>query len=913
MLSKKILLGSVMLGFLLLAWFVLGGCLGEGMAADYATEVRTLKALKVDTAPVLDGNLNDPAWKNAEKTAGFRVDKGKGIAKAKSQVMTCWSASSLYIAYICYEPEMKKITRTYVEPADRFKGSFGTDHIELFIIPDSVPRKKNYYYFAVSAAGQFVHKFYARPEVKVFPYWIYDIKAAAKEYDDRWQIELEIPFQELVYPDKGVHANFTPGNGTEWLITFARFSNYYKQEWSSWNAGTFHCRGPLGKLVFKDENPSAEITATDNMEQVIGRKQLKVKVKNISDENKSFKVVTALAGRKQEKTLTLQGGQEATAESSYLLRKGGLYKLRYTVTCEGKPEYTGRVLYDIKPVAKPVMALLKEAEEIKQGLPEDKELKGFIQEATAFLKEWNESLKALETTTQDRWHTLEAKAESFETRAEPLFKSLKGKKTHRDMQEAGLVKEGSPLEYGVGIADNITKVRPDDVFKGKISKTISFGMAQNEHEGRQLIIIPFEKKLKDVRFYPTAPVAQGGYKIPLEAIKIHPVGCVDLPKDIKGINGRPIKPAGIWPDPIMQMDSYDCEPNKLQSFWLDVHTAADQRPGLFKGTIEILPANSHPLKLNLQVKVWDFKIPTHNTLRVDYWFHDYEIRGYYGKGIGLDLVEFKKYARFLESYRLSIPVGFLMSWPWHPWERYIRATRELDGTYSFDFTLMDKYVKVMVEHGLNVFEIGLSSCERIRTWFPTEKKRIKRAYYQFIYYDKKTDKTIHKEEPFTKEESEKLYFQLLKELYNHLRKQDWFDFNKITVTYFGFDECQPKGEKFERMKYIHRKVKEVLPDVPRTFAMNTLAEKAFQGYVDIWIPVIERVTKEQVNRFKSRGEGVWWYTMGYPQWPDYFINQDGIDHRIIPWLNWKFKVDGMVRCNTCGWAYRGIPKDKRPK
>jgi hypothetical protein len=185
-----------------------------------------------------------------------------------------------------------------------------------------------------------------------------------------------------------------------------------------------------------------------------------------------------------------------------------------------------------------------------------------------------------------------------------------------------------------------------------------------------------------------------------------------------------------------------------------------------------------------------------------------------------------------------------------------------------------------------------------------------KTWAQLKYYDKKTGKIMRKEEGFSQEESEKQYFLFIKDLAGHLRKLKWFDFK--CVVYNAFDECQPVGERFEKMKRFNTKIKEILPDVPRTFAMNTFSPKDFKGYVDIWIPVIERITKEQIKEIKNRGEDVWWYTMGYPQWPDYHINQDGVDHMVIPWLNWKFGVTGVLRWTVNSWPYRKLPKEKKP-
>lgn len=870
------------------------------MAEDFSREVRKINAQRVATAPVVDGEFNEETWKGAEKQGDFRLHKGSALCQARTEVMTCWSGGALYIAMVCCEPDMNRITRKYVEPADRFTWKHGTDEIALFIVPEASP-EKGYFHFTVGAGGEIYHKFHERVSAKSFPLRIYDIKAAVKEFPDRWQVEIEIPFKELVYPDKGVHARTTPANNDKWLITFARFSNNFNQEWSSWNAGTYHCHGPMGELVFLDSGAQAQVSVSDNMEQVIGRKDLKVTIKNLTDKPADFIAMAELAGMKQEKTLSLASGEQKPAELSFALKEEGLCQLDYSVFNDQRRIWEGRVLYDIVPAAEPVRKLVEKAEVVKKNFPEDKALLKLIAESRKFIDEWDKAVTMLDQVPAAKWSELARRAGGLVGEGEALIEKLNNLKVENDMR-SGLGKKVQP-EYGIGIADNMMKVRPDDVFQGAITNNIIFSMARNEHENRQIVVLPFDKKLKNVRFKVSNLAAPGGI-IPFSRVKISPIGLVGLLDKIPGINGRPPKDEGLWPDPIMEVETWDCEAGKLQSFWLDVETAFDQPAGTYKGAIEIVPENSHALKLQIEVRVWDFGLPERNSLKVDYWFHDYEIHAYYRHG--MDLAETKKYAEFLGKYRMPLNLQYQVLW-----ENGITKIREPDGSFSFDFAIFDKYLKICHDNGLNVFNLNLSCWETSGTLFPVGKVV---PWRQLQYYDRATGKITRKEDGFTKEESEKLYFQFIKSLSEHLKKLAWFDYN--CVVYNAFDECAPKGEKFELMKRFNTKIKEMLPDVPRTFAMNGVLfpdrEKAFRGYVEMWIPVIERITKEQINELKKQGQSVWWYTMGYPQWPDYFINQDGIDHLIIPWLNWKFGVDGVLRCSLNSWPYRKIPENEKP-
>ena len=83
---------------------------GISLAEEFSKEVRTLDSYRVARAPVIDGNLDDDAWKDAAKTGEFRTLGGKGLSKSKTEVMTCWDTDKLYVAYICHEPNMELLT-----------------------------------------------------------------------------------------------------------------------------------------------------------------------------------------------------------------------------------------------------------------------------------------------------------------------------------------------------------------------------------------------------------------------------------------------------------------------------------------------------------------------------------------------------------------------------------------------------------------------------------------------------------------------------------------------------------------------------------------------------------------------------------------------------------------------------------
>jgi len=119
---------------------------------------------------------------------------------------------------------------------------------------------------------------------------------------------------------------------------------------------------------------------------------------------------------------------------------------------------------------------------------------------------------------------------------------------------------------------------------------------------------------------------------------------------------------------------------------------------------------------------------------------------------------------------------------------------------------------------------------------------------------------------------------------------------KLRPIFFGHDEVllQNSPEKLADMKKDFGIAQALFPDVPR---LNTASvdERLF-GYVDIWCPLFDHFNAADSAERIKRGEKVWWYPTDYPLAPyaNFNLDSPGIDARIIPWMNWKLNISGLL-------------------
>ena len=145
----------------------------------------------------------------------------------------------------------------------------------------------------------------------------------------------------------------------------------------------------------------------------------------------------------------------------------------------------------------------------------------------------------------------------------------------------------------------------------------------------------------------------------------------------------------------------------------------------------------------------------------------------------------------------------------------------------------------------------------------------------------------------------------LKQYWEHLKKKGWD--HLMVVRYH--DEPHPR----EYPSYISRyqEVKKLIPEI--RICATEQPHPDMLGGADVWIGDVSAERPEWNAAARERGDSIWWYYCHLPIRAEYFapivhtpgmvVDLQAIDHRIIYWLAWKAKVDGVSY-----WAIASWPK-----
>jgi hypothetical protein len=165
-----------------------------GEQATYAVDIRRLSA-----APVIDGKLDDAAWREAAVLDNFvqsNPDEGKP-ATQRTEVRIGYDAHNLYFGIRCFDSEPARI----ISPVMQRDGDLTTDD-SVWIVLDTFHDHRNGFLFVTNPRGTMVDGV-VRNEGQDTSYdWDGIWQVATSRDAEGWSAEIAIPFKTLRYSPK---------------------------------------------------------------------------------------------------------------------------------------------------------------------------------------------------------------------------------------------------------------------------------------------------------------------------------------------------------------------------------------------------------------------------------------------------------------------------------------------------------------------------------------------------------------------------------------------------------------------------------------------------------------------------------------------------------------------------------------
>ncbi len=445
----------------------------------------------------------------------------------------------------------------------------------------------------------------------------------------------------------------------------------------------------------------------------------------------------------------------------------------------------------------------------------------------------------------------------------------------RSLDAAGNVSQSSDQifetiasPYDVFVVPSATKVLPQlSLPTGAARGSATLSLARNESEAIQLILrTGWVAPLQQVGVTITdLQQTTGPGVIPAQTITWSAVGSVKTQQPAYAVSY-----VGWWPDYLPAASPFDVPQGWLQSVWITVRADATTPPGEYAGTIAIRPTNAPEQQIPLRVIVWNFTLPTVPSLPSAFDLYVNRIQTGYGNFFPQWWANWQsnqpellqRYYNSLIDHRLAPILNVDLDAP----ERvnYLEL-----ATTPASLPLAAPGMQGMLDRGLSAFGIGGHSGSLGNNW------------------------------PTTSQELQALqptYTQLAAILRSH---PGWFERHYI----YMYDEPSPGlANANEAAQMLHGADPGLknLVTLGNSFDVDTLGS----WFVPFDIVAIRNVifNHPQADKLRQLGKSVWLYVSSpEPPYPTLVIDYPGMAPRILPWMCWKYKINGLLYWCTDYW------------
>jgi hypothetical protein len=410
-------------------------------------------------------------------------------------------------------------------------------------------------------------------------------------------------------------------------------------------------------------------------------------------------------------------------------------------------------------------------------------------------------------------------------------------------------------DVAVGFATSMEKILPRGApISVTATNRLEVSLARNEKGSFQVLVLPCDRPLRDVRVRAGNLASAGGAEFLSTHITAAPVGYVRT----RSTPPYGSSHVGWWPDPILDfMDSAPIAKGDLQSFWVRLRAPKDQPPGLYQGKLEVLVDGAPAFAFDLSVTVFPFTLPDRSPLPLAITFSP--------EDSPLPATQKQQ-----EAWRRS-PDYPLNAWKKHKlrWADFLADYYiTYDSLYHHGVPDTEVLTHLRDQGRLGMYNLGYydhvqTNPAAIAAWKTAELPRFRQAY------------------------ADARALGLLKHAY-----------------IYGCDEAA--AELFPLVQTAGRILKTEFPDV---LVMTTTYDQSYglQSVItamDAFCPLTPSFDPAKAARARQAGKQVWWYICCGPHHPhaNMFIEYPAIEGRLIMGaMTAKYRPDGFLYYQISIW------------
>lgn len=347
---------------------------------------------------------------------------------------------------------------------------------------------------------------------------------------------------------------------------------------------------------------------------------------------------------------------------------------------------------------------------------------------------------------------------------------------------------------------------------------------------------------------------------------------------------------GMFPDPILEQDSYDFDPFMTFCPWITVYVPEGTPEGVYTAAVKMTGKAGRKrfsFEKKINVKVWPVSMCKPDFPNVNWAFdfdHCLELWNG-GKPVERFSDDHKEYLKQLYVMMAQCYQNTVMLPVWN----VVKMDKKQDGRWEFDFEIFDEYVRLADQAGvLKFIQVEELGHRLVPSWTAPM------GLFAPVWTDGKQDKeTYAPDDPIVRD----FYSSFIPALKAHIEELGWADRCYMKICDEPVDEnsrsyCEAVGL-----------IREFWPEMKVLEACQTTK---ITGAVNAWCPQLD-YWHNHYDFYKERqqkGDQVWFYTCCYPRaaYPNRFIEQPLLKTRILSWMAYKYGADGYLHWGFNYWV-----------
>ena len=344
----------------------------------------------------------------------------------------------------------------------------------------------------------------------------------------------------------------------------------------------------------------------------------------------------------------------------------------------------------------------------------------------------------------------------------------------------------------------------------------------------------------------------------------------------------------LCPDRLVKLQSMAVPAKTVRPVWLTVHIPQDAAAGKYKGTLTAtVDGKAMSIPYTVEVGARTLPEPKQWKFHLDLWHNPYAVARYLDVPLWSEehFAIMRPIMEYLASMGQKVITTSIFQHPWNsqtedPFESMVGKFKDLDGSWSYDYTVFDQWVEFMMSCGVT----EQIDCYTVLPWHLT-----------FEYFDAAINCSRSVRMEPGSQEYEDYLLPFLTDFAAHLKLKGWF-----SRTCIAMDE-RPKAQLEHAYNIIHK----ADPDFKIEGAVNYFGPEVAERMYDISFSYRQPpLTPEQLSSHHAKGNLVTFYTCCTPPKPNTFIDSNPSESVLLGWNAAAIGYDGYLR-----WAYNSWVKN----